>query len=322
MQDFHDLVRLCKGHTTYIQTHNFPDPDAFASAYGLQELLREFGIHAKICYEGRVDKLSTQKMLHALEIEIYSYDEIRSVLSEDDYIICVDSQKNSGNITDFIGEEVACIDHHPTFVPIEYKYKDLRATGACATILADYYQQLGIVPSSHAATALIYGIKMDTLQFSRGVTRKDIEMYAFLFDYADKDLISDLERNNMEFNDLKAYGTAIENIKIYGFTGFSYIPYDCPDSMIAMISDFILSLVEVEVAVIYSRRPDGLKFSVRSERSDVPAGTFVHKALEGLGTGGGHATMAGGHIQTNDLPKLGNFPDDFLRERFLAALEQ
>jgi len=35
--------------------------------------------------------------------------------TKSDYIICVDSQKNTGNITDFIGDEVACIDHHPIF---------------------------------------------------------------------------------------------------------------------------------------------------------------------------------------------------------------
>ena len=34
----------------YIQTHNFPDPDAIASAYGLQKLLELRGVRATICY--------------------------------------------------------------------------------------------------------------------------------------------------------------------------------------------------------------------------------------------------------------------------------
>lgn len=38
MSHVDDLIRLCQGHAVYIQTHNFPDPDAIASAYGLQEL--------------------------------------------------------------------------------------------------------------------------------------------------------------------------------------------------------------------------------------------------------------------------------------------
>jgi len=89
--------------------------------------------------------------------------------------------------------------------------------------------------------------------------------------------------------------------------------------MVAMLSDFILSLVEVEVAVIYCTRADGYKFSVRSERADVDAGALTRRALEGLGDGGGHAAMAGGLIPTENVPLLGNYPDDFLRERFLRV---
>lgn len=34
MNKLNDLVALCRNHPVYIQTHNFPDPDAIASAYG------------------------------------------------------------------------------------------------------------------------------------------------------------------------------------------------------------------------------------------------------------------------------------------------
>ena len=56
-----DLIVLLKGHKTYIQTHNFPDPDAIASAYGLQYFLQQFGIDAILCYDGSIDKLSTKR---------------------------------------------------------------------------------------------------------------------------------------------------------------------------------------------------------------------------------------------------------------------
>ena len=145
-------------------------------------------------------------------------------MTEDDYVICVDAQKHSGNITDFVGNEVACIDHHPTFVPMEYHYKDIRLAGACATLIAQYYQQLSCKPDKDTATALLYGLKMDTLQFTRGVTDLDIEMFAFLFPLCDQEKLSRLERNNMEFSDLKAYGAAIENIELYDKVGLSYLP--------------------------------------------------------------------------------------------------
>ena len=47
MKDLQQLVELCKDHNVYIQTHNFPDPDAIASAYGLKKLLSHYGINSK-----------------------------------------------------------------------------------------------------------------------------------------------------------------------------------------------------------------------------------------------------------------------------------
>ncbi len=39
-------------------------------------------------------------------IEMHSYDSLREHMHESDYIICVDSQKNAGNVTDFTGNKV------------------------------------------------------------------------------------------------------------------------------------------------------------------------------------------------------------------------
>ena len=44
MNDFNQLAALCHGKHIYIQTHNFPDPDAIASAFGLQRLLAQHEI--------------------------------------------------------------------------------------------------------------------------------------------------------------------------------------------------------------------------------------------------------------------------------------
>ncbi len=124
---FEELVELLRGHRVFIQTHNFPDQDAIASAFGLQELLRHFDIETTICHHGAVERAVTANMVAEFGIEMLT-DEIDDVengdgMTEDDYIIIVDSQKGSGNIDDLIGDEVACIDHHPTFVEVEdYKY--------------------------------------------------------------------------------------------------------------------------------------------------------------------------------------------------------
>ncbi|MDO4531710.1 MAG: DHHA1 domain-containing protein [Bacillota bacterium] len=322
MKDIMKLITLCKGHTVYLQTHNFPDPDAIASAFGLQRLMGEFGIKATICYAGKIDKLSAVKMLDAFGIEMYPYDALKEKMKETDDIICVDSQKNAGNIMDFVGDEVACIDHHPIFVETEYQYQDIRMTGACATIIAEYFKRCQLTPDRDTATALLYGLKMDTLQFSRGVTALDIEMFGFLHPLSDHEKLNRLERNNMEFTDLRAYGEAIESIALFDCVGFSYISFSCPDALIGILSDFILSLEEVEVAVVASVREDGIKLSVRSERDEVHAGKLIREALQDVGDGGGHAAMAGGLIRRDDVALLGAFPEEKIQELFLAALER
>ena len=318
-----DLVEMCRKHRdpVYLQTHNFPDPDAIASAFGLQRLLALYGVGSRLCYDGRIDKLSASKMLEAFHIEMVSYESLKAELRETDWIICVDSQKHAGNVTDFVGDEVACIDHHPTFAPIEYPYQDIRITGACATLIAEYYELSGNEPDRDVATALLYGLKMDTLQFTRGVTELDIKMFGFLFPRCDQEKLADLERNNMEFADLKAYGAAIESIELYDKVGFSCIPFSCPDALIAILSDFILALIEVEVAVVYAFREDGIKLSVRSEDPNIHAGNLLHAALERVGNGGGHASMGGGSVPKDRLPELGRYPKDAIRNLLLDALK-
>ena len=321
MSGWKDLIELCKGHSVYIQTHNFPDPDAIASAYGLQKLLAIYGVESTLCYDGKIDKLSASKMLDAFQIQMLPYTELIAGMRETDCIICVDTQKHAGNVTDFVGDEIACVDHHPTFVPMEYQYRDIRITGACATLIAEYYSLSGNQPDRDVATALLYGIKMDTLQFTRGVTEFDIRMFGFLFPLCDTDKLANLERNNMEFRDLQAYGAAIENIELYDKVGFSCIPFSCPDALIAILSDFILALIEVEVAVVFSFREDGIKLSVRSEEPKIDAGNLLHEALKDIGSGGGHASMGGGFISKDRMPEMGRYPKDYIKNLVLEALE-
>lgn len=72
MGNLKELIALCEGHKIYIQTHNFPDPDAIASAFGLQKLLKHYGIGSELCYDGRIDKLSASKMLDTFGIRMQS----------------------------------------------------------------------------------------------------------------------------------------------------------------------------------------------------------------------------------------------------------
>ena len=104
--------------------------------------------------------------------------------------------------------------------------------------------------------------------------------------------------------------------------GFAVIPFDCPDALIAIISDFILSLDVVDISVIYAIRRDGIKFSVRSERKDIDAGALVKQALEGLGSGGGHKSMAGGFIPSDHMEAVSGQPTEWIERMFMRHINR
>lgn len=316
-----DLIELLKGHVVYIQTHNYPDPDAMASAFGLQVFLKHHDINSTLCYDGTIEKLNTKRMIDVFGFQIYNIKDIPD-MKEEDYIITVDAQKYNANITDFPGDEVACIDHHPTFIDCEYKYKDVRIVGACSTLIAQYYKESNTPMDSNTATALLYGMRVDTNNLSRGVTELDIEMYGYLYPYLDETKMAAVNSSSMELADLQAYGAAISNIKIFNNIGFAEIPFDCPDALVAMVSDFILDLNVVEFAVVFATREDGLKFSVRSELASLDAGRIVKKALDGIGSGGGHALMAGGFVPKANLDKMKHLKRYEIEQRFVHACEE
>lgn len=313
------LVNVISGRRVHIQTHNFPDPDALGSAFGLQYLLEIKGIKADICYDGVIDKISTINMINHFGIEVVYYKDITDP-SEDDVIIVVDAQAYNSNITDIIGNEIACIDHHPVVKEQKYEYSDLRITGACASIIAQYMVEADIEPESMVASALLFGIKCDTSNFQRGVTELDAEMYFRLFQCADHFILSKLSINQIEFADLKAYAAAINDITLHGSIGFAEIGFACSDALVALISDFLLALDAVEISIVYSVRKNGLKFSVRTENPSIDSGVLVCDALKNIGTGGGHAIMAGGFVPISSYPVLGENRRDTLEMRFCNAV--
>lgn len=312
---FKEFISKYEGQTLYIQTHNFPDPDALGSALGLKVLCKHFGVDSILCYDGKIDKLSTKRILSVFDMEIFPRDSVPG-LCEDSKIILVDTQKEAGNVTDFIGDEIACVDHHPTIKEIEYEYKDVRIMGACASMVTLYFKQYGIIPDSNTATALLYGIKMDTNHFTRGVKDPDIEAFAYLNPLIDDEKMSSVSVNTMEFKDLTAYEASIDSVKVYDDIGIAFIPFACQEGLIAMISDFLLALEEVRFAVVYSKRDNGWKFSARSETADMDAGDILHAAMSFFGgNGGGHGCMAGGLLPIEQVEKLGPNADHIICDK-------
>ncbi len=303
-----DLLEHFKTKQVFIHTHDFPDPDAFASAYGLQNLLSHYDIDSVICYGGVIERLSLIQMLKVFNIEASPRTDYENEFFNAVNIL-VDSQLNNANIAFNCGEDVYCIDHHPVFSKADYKWQDIRQVGACASIIISYFVESRIKMSRDVASALCYGLKMDTNDFNRGCTKFDIEMFNEVFDYCDYEQVTYINQNQLVLDDFKAFKAAINNIKTVDEFGFAYIPFQCPSTLVAIISDFLLSTEEVKISVVFSKLDDVVKFSIRSEDSNVHVGNLIRIALKDIGNGGGHPTMAGGIIYKKYLDKIDNLEE-------------
>lgn len=295
MKQLQDLLNILGTDFVYIQTHNYPDPDALASAAGLQALLKCHQIDSSICYKGQIEKANTLAMLDFLHISVLPEDD--PALTSKNEIILVDCQKGNSNVNDFIGNVVACIDHHKQQRTDYYRFFDIRPDmGSCASIITSYFKAGNLPVDTLLATTLLYGIQTDTASLTRGVSQLDVDMFSYLFRYADQTILHRLASSNLSMKDLASYQKAIDNLKIYGFLGCTNAGDDCPEAIIGTLSDFILTVDEIHLSLVYSRRAGGIKFSIRSESGMYDSSNLIRTALRGYGSGGGHAEMAAGFV--------------------------
>ncbi len=279
----------------YIQTHDFPDHDAIASALGLQYLLKNFDINSKILYKGAIQRKSLLILINTLEIDVLNSSQVE--LKESDQIIIVDGCKGSKNVTDLPGEEIGVIDHHKVQSPEEVSFVDIRSEyGACSSIIFHYLKDNDIEIRQDIATALMIGINMDTSLLRRNVSNHDLEAYYFIYSIADIEFVNYIMRNHISVKDLDFYKHMIDEIKINGKIGYCYFSNGCKENLMGIIADFILSLQEIEFVMICADNKENIKFSLRSENLKWDCSKIVKQVLKDIGFGGGHAEMAGGVI--------------------------
>ena len=90
------------------------------------------------------------------------------------------------------------IDHHPEDRPVRARLKDVRpGYGATSTIMTEYLQAADVKIRERVATALLYGIKADTLHLERGTTRADMQAFAFLHGRANHNALRRIERPDL-----------------------------------------------------------------------------------------------------------------------------
>jgi nanoRNase/pAp phosphatase (c-di-AMP/oligoRNAs hydrolase) len=202
-----------------------------------------------------------------------------------------------------------------------YKFEDIRPeVGSCSAIIAEYFFENNQRPPARLATALLYGIFMDTDNLTRGARSLDIDMFYRLYGLADITLINELRGNEISLKDLEFYAEAFKTVEIYDELGFLRLE-SVNDSLLGAAGDIVVSVAGVNVVVSFSLRANGIKLSTRSITPRIRANDLVRYIVDGVGFGGGHTHMAGGFIPAERL-SAGRKTDTFIKHRAIKFLEE
>ncbi len=289
------IIRLRPLKTIYIQTHDFPDHDAVASAFALQRLLENYGIESRLVYEGTIQRDSLQTMIAKLGIPIRHISEY--AMTSSDPIVIVDGCKGNKNITDLIGDEICVIDHHLVEKPDDVPFADIRPEcGACSTIITDYYRKLSADIRKDAATALMIGLSMDTALMTRSVSELDVEAYSYLYHHSDIRQVNTILRNYIQVKEIPFFRSAMDKVAIDGPVAFCYFDEGCSQNLLGILGDFFLAFQEIDFVALFAKNDGKINLSFRSEDDRLNASEIAKKVVEGIGFGGGHADIAGGII--------------------------
>jgi len=295
MNNIIDLIECTKNYKkVYIQTHNFPDHDALAAAFGFKYLLCAFGIDSQIVYGGDITRVSLINMVKKFDmrpLEISAAED-----REDCAVIMIDGCRGNKNMQNLLKAKlIGVIDHHDTSRIEGIPHIDIRPDyGSCSTIIFTYFEFLDIEIPKDVATALMIGLCVDTAILMRNIVENDVRAYFQLFSKADNAFVQCMVRNYIEVKDLAHYKYAIENVIIENETAFCYFKNGCSQNLLGIMADFFLALEEVTFVVLCAFSDGRIAFSLRSENKKWNAADIIQAMLAGRGFGGGHYNMAGG----------------------------
>lgn len=311
------LKELADFNNIVIQGHDNPDADAVASCYGLYMYFLSLGKKVRMIYGGRneIRKSNLVLMLDKLNIPFEYTKELDEI---PELLLTVDCQYGERNVQKFDGKTVAIIDHHIAIPRSMIKRASDEETddndelalveirdnyGACATVVWDMLKAEGFEAKEHEelATALYYGLFMDTGKLQEVRHPKDKDMRDELEFCLNRNILTLLENSNISQEELKIAGDAMSKVDFLKGKAFAIAEAEkCDPNILGIISDALIEVDSIGSCIALCALDDGVKLSLRSCEKETRADELARFVTEGIGSGGGHMRKAGGFI-VNDL---------------------
>jgi nanoRNase/pAp phosphatase (c-di-AMP/oligoRNAs hydrolase) len=319
-----------------VVAHDNPDPDAIASAVALRQLAVRAGLDADACYYGDISHQENRALVNLLEFDLVALDPEADPRETYDGFALVDHSRPGVN--DQLPPDTPVdivIDHHPPRGPVEASFVDLRSdVGATSTLLTNYLQQLSVEPSGPVATGLLFGIRVDTRDFSREVSVADFRAAAHLVPHVDAGALERIESPSVGIETLECIGRAIRKREVHDGVVVSCIGRTSDRDALAQAADTLLNLADIDTSFVYGHTDEMVYASARTRGTDIDLGEALRDAFGQIGSAGGHADMAGAQLpigalavrfDDDEAEGVDHDPEADLREaidgRFLEALD-
>ena len=279
-----------EGDRVAIVLQDDPDPDAMASAMALRTLLGRNKQTTPFFAFKPVTRPENLTMEHLLEIEIQpaTTEELRAF----DKIAMVDVQPP------FFGEKLPradiVVDHHPGYPGGAAPFEDVRVKyGATATIMTEYLITADEKISERLATALLYGIRSDTLALSRRVTDVDLQAFTHLTPLANYSVLRQMDRPELPLSFAHILANAMKRMVVKDHVVVLNLGAVERDDLIVQMADFCLQFEGVAWVAIAGKLEGKLVISVRNHgMSGQNAGETVKNLFADIGSAGGHRNMS------------------------------
>lgn len=277
------------------------DPDSIASAMALKRLYWRKVKKISLFHINKIKRLDNLLLIKLLKLEMSQLKNLNN--AEVTKWAILDSQPSHNEMFDKYDFDIV-IDHHPYIPGTRARFMEIKEDyGANSTIMTEYLRAAKIRPSSKLATALFYGIKTDTGNFTRHSMPNDLNAFRYLFQFANLNIIKKIESSELSKRNLDSFHLAVENLIFIKDRAFIHMDKVNDPDILVIIADFFLKMAEATwsiVSGIYNRK---VIVIFRNAGFRLDAGKMAHKLFGQIGSAGGHKSAARAEIQLQQIGK-------------------
>jgi nanoRNase/pAp phosphatase (c-di-AMP/oligoRNAs hydrolase) len=295
------------------------DPDALATALAVKRLLRYRVKSVTITHPNEIRRLNNQAMVKRLRIPIERLKDVK--VDQYSKKVMVDSQPNHLPCFEKIKFH-AVIDHHPVSGDFDCEFIDVRPEyGATSTMAVEYLRAAGMKPSAALATALFYGIKVDTQDFEQKSVLADGISFRYLFNIANRDLVRKFELTDLRRSELKYFAIALAELKYSKGRYYSHLGRVRSPDVLVIVADFLNHVGEIDWVFVSGIHGEKLVVIFRCDGYRKSAGKLADRIFSSLGSAGGHKGAARAEVPLKNL-QLGEkeFTSDTLKRLIMRHI--